>query len=130
MAAAVEMLEHAQYWQEREDHCLIGGVAVRQRAVAGGRLLLRTLPNNGKVRIEGREVQVTASLGEKSHQVDPEAAREAALHLQHQERARLPELCDTALADCEELLVKKLRQCKIPFDFAALLSDPRRKWPG
>jgi hypothetical protein len=76
VAAGVEILERAQYWREREDHWLIGGVAVRQtrdglvtveRAVAGGRLLLRTSPNNGKVRFEGREVQVTASLGEESH---------------------------------------------------------------
>jgi hypothetical protein len=42
VAAGVEMLERAEYW-----------------------LLLRTSTNNGKVRFEGQQVQVTASLGKE-----------------------------------------------------------------
>jgi hypothetical protein len=41
------------------------GLVTVERAVAGGQLLLRTLPNNRKVRFEGQQVQVTASLGEE-----------------------------------------------------------------
>ena len=74
--AGVQMLEQVKYWREAEDHWTIGGVHVRQtrdglitveRRAGGDTLLLRTSPNNGKVRFESRLVAVTASMGEESH---------------------------------------------------------------
>ena len=74
--AGVQMLEQVKYWREAEDHWTIRGVHVRQtrdglvtveRRAGGDTLLLRTSPNNGKVRFESRLVAVTASLGEDSH---------------------------------------------------------------
>ena len=74
--AGVQMLEQAQYWRDGEDHWMIGGISVRQtrdglvtveRQIGGDKLLIRTSPNNGKVKFYSKLVQVTASLGQESH---------------------------------------------------------------
>ena len=70
------MLEKAQYWRDVEDHWVIGGISVTQtrdglvtveRQTGGVKLIIRTSPNNGKVRFDSGLVQLTASLGQESH---------------------------------------------------------------
>ena len=74
--AGVQMLEKAQYWRDVEDHWVIGGISVTQtrdglvtveRQTGGVKLIIRTSPNNGKVRFDSGLVQLTASLGQESH---------------------------------------------------------------
>jgi len=74
--AGVQMLKEIQYWRDEEDYWIIGGINVRQtrdglvtveRQQEGDNILIKTSPNNGKVRFDSRMVQVTASLGQGSH---------------------------------------------------------------
>ena len=65
------MLEETQYWRDEEDYCIIGWdqCETGQRWTGDCRdyILIKTSPNNGKVRFDSRMVQVTASLGQESH---------------------------------------------------------------